>query len=105
MMTPIEILLTISSVITALGVILGAVWTIHKVLNKPQEDREDMKKYQQENDKRMDKVESELKEIKENQHLEAKCLLAILEVLSENGNAKVKDAHTELSEHLLEKAF
>ena len=103
----VEIVLTISSVITALGIIAGFFWTIHKILNKPQESREDYMQYKTETNKRMDSFEEELKDIKQNQHLEAKCLLAILDTLIEQTNCddKVRKTREELADHLVEKAF
>lgn len=103
----VEIVLTISSVITALGIIAGFFWTIHKILNKPQENREDYMQYKQDTNKRMDSFEEELKDIKQNQHLEAKCLLAILDTLIEQTNCddKVRKTREELADHLVEKAF
>lgn len=102
----VDIILSISAVITALGVIIGGIWAVHKFLNKPQESRDDYMKYKKDTDARMDKFETELQEIKSNQTLEAKCLFAILDILVETNkdcNEKVKQTRTELEKHLLEK--
>lgn len=104
----VNLILTISSVVTALGVIIGGFWAIHKFLNKPQESREEYVNYKKDTDKRMDKFENELQEIKSNQNLEAKCLFAILDILVETNkdcNEKVRETRAELEKHLLEKAF
>ena len=103
-----NVIISVSSLITALGVIIGGFWAVHKFLNKPQESRDDYMNYKKDTDKRMDKFENELQEIKSNQNLEAKCLFAILDILVETNkdcSAKVRDTRAELEKHLLEKAF
>lgn len=78
-----QLILLVASVITALGVILGAVFTFHNWLLK------------------RDKNDSDIKAIKEEQSILTKGVLACLKGLKEQGcNGPVTEAINDIEDHI-----
>ena len=87
MNTVIEIVLTVASVITALGVILGLFITIHKWILK------------------QNKQDDDIKSIKDEQSILTKGVLACLKGLKEQGcDGPVTTAICEIEDHLNKEA-
>ena len=82
-----QLILLVASVITALGVILGAVFTFHNWLLK------------------RDKNDSDIKAIKEEQSILTKGVLACLKGLKEQGcNGPVTEAINDIEDHINKQA-
>lgn len=82
-----QLILLVASVITALGVIIGAVFTFHNWLLK------------------RDKNDSDIKAIKEEQSILTKGVLACLKGLKEQGcNGPVTEAINDIEDHINKQA-
>lgn len=95
-----------ATLIGALGIIVAFLKSAEKYLNRPKENKENMEAFKKETEKRMEKIEDEIKGIKKEQYVQTKCLLAIMDGLKQLGaNGKVTEANEELSQHLLNAAY
>lgn len=95
-----------ATLIGALGIIFAFFKSVEKYLNRPKENKENMEAFKKETEKRMEKIEDEIKGIKKEQYVQTKCLLAIMDGLKQLGaNGKVTEANEELSQHLLNAAY
>lgn len=95
-----------ATLIGALGIIFAFFKSVEKYLNRPKENKENMDKFKTETEKRMDKIESEIKGIKKEQCVQTECLMAIMDGLKQLGaNGEVTRAQERLQKHLLNSAY